>query len=115
MEGVHANIRRRTPVGYVRSPTMRQLARLSPWRNTYVTQGIKMKVKVASTPRTRLLAPATAESQRILTPEALNFVARLHSEFGSRRLDLLEQRQLRWRLLQSGKRQLEFAIQGPAL
>jgi malate synthase len=57
----------------------------------------------------------TRESQRVLTSEALAFVAQLHAEFGARRQDLLRQRKERWLRLQGGNERLEFATSGPAL
>ena len=53
--------------------------------------------------------PRTAESERVLTPEALAFIARLHAEFGEQRLALLRQRKERWEALQSGALSLDFA------
>src|SRR6267143_1907299 len=57
----------------------------------------------------------TSESARVLTPDALAFVGRLHSEFGARRLELLRRRKERWESLQSGATRLDFATTGPAL
>ncbi|MEO8038692.1 MAG: malate synthase A [Betaproteobacteria bacterium] len=42
-----------------------------------------------------VLAPVTAEFAQILTPEAIDFVARLHRAFNPRRLELLERRKVR--------------------
>jgi len=55
------------------------------------------------------------ESGRILTPESLAFLGRLHAEFGDRRLDLLRTRKERWKALQRGTISLTFASHGPAL
>ena len=57
----------------------------------------------------------TRESKRVLTPEALEFVGRLHAEFAPRRRELLQRRKDRWERLQSGAERLEFAASGPAL
>jgi malate synthase len=46
----------------------------------------------------------TAESARVLTPEALAFVARLQRAFGARRRDLLAERDERRRSLDAGER-----------
>ncbi|HET9453612.1 MAG TPA: malate synthase A [Gemmatimonadaceae bacterium] len=56
--------------------------------------------------------PATRESHRVLTPDALAFVGRLHAEFADRRLELLRRRQERWEELRAG-RPLAFG-DGPA-
>jgi malate synthase len=53
----------------------------------------------------------TADSDRVLTPDALTFLDRLHREFASRRLELLERRAERWEALQSGST-LRF-VDGP--
>ena len=55
----------------------------------------------------------TAESRRVLTPDALEFVGRLHAEFADRRADLLRQRRERWERLQSGER-LDFVSHAQA-
>jgi malate synthase len=52
--------------------------------------------------------PRLAESDRVLTPDALGFLGRLHAEFGERRLELLRQRQERAGALQRGTLRLEF-------
>jgi malate synthase len=49
-----------------------------------------------------ITGPRTAESSRVLTPDALDFVARLHAEFGERRLELLRRRRERWESLRAG-------------
>src|SRR3954471_17944402 len=49
----------------------------------------------AVTPTISIVGPRTRFSDRILTPEALDFVARLQHEFGGRRLELLERRKAR--------------------
>jgi malate synthase len=46
--------------------------------------------------------PGTAESGRVLTPAALDFIGTLHAEFGARRLELLRRRQERWTSLADG-------------
>jgi malate synthase len=48
------------------------------------------------------------ESDRVLTPEALAFLGRLHAEFADRRHELLQRRKDRWEALQSGAATLEF-------
>jgi malate synthase len=62
-----------------------------------------------------IIASRTTESGRVLTPEALAFVGRLHSEFDARRRELLGRRAERWESLQSGATRLDFATTGPAL
>src|SRR5687768_16303171 len=89
------------------------MARLSPealdgsWRTLDMT--------VAASSNARIVGSATAESGRVLTPDALAFIARLHAEFADRRLDLLRQRADRWQSIQSGEASLTFATSGPAL
>ena len=61
----------------------------------------------------RVLGSPTTESGRVLTPEALNFVARLHAEFADRRRDLLRLRKDRWAALSSGDT-LDFPETGAA-
>ena len=56
--------------------------------------------------------PRTVDSERVLTPDALTFLDRLHREFASRRLELLERRVERWEELQSGAASLRF-VDGP--
>src|SRR2546427_612398 len=48
-------------------------------------------------------APALSEAARVLTPEALSFVAKLHRAFESRRQDLLALRAARQREFDAGK------------
>ena len=55
----------------------------------------------------------TAESARVLTPDALSFLGKLHREFADRRDALLQQRLERWEALQSGSTSLSF-VDGPA-
>ncbi|HEX7020170.1 MAG TPA: malate synthase A [Gemmatimonadaceae bacterium] len=50
-----------------------------------------------------VLGAPTAFSQRILTPDALDFVTRLHREFNPRREDLLRARSARWLRLTAGE------------
>ena len=57
--------------------------------------------------------PPTTASARVLTPDALNFLGRLHREFADRRADLLRRRQERWEALQGDTAPLRF-IDGPA-
>src|SRR5437762_2748005 len=54
-----------------------------------------------------IVGPRTRYSDRILTPEALEFVARLQHEFGARRNELLERRRTRLASLMAGER-LDF-------
>ena len=61
----------------------------------------------------RVTGGRTRESDRVLTADALAFVARLHAEFADRRSDLLRKRVERWEALRSGKG-LSFATGGPA-
>ena len=57
--------------------------------------------------------PTISGSKQVLTPAALDFVARLHAEFGGRRRELLEQRRARWESLRDGGT-LTFPGDGPA-
>ncbi|MCC6213065.1 MAG: malate synthase A, partial [Burkholderiales bacterium] len=50
----------------------------------------------------RISAPISAEFARILTPEALAFVARLHRQFESRRQELLARRAARQKEFDAG-------------
>ncbi|WP_034273642.1 malate synthase A [Haloechinothrix halophila] len=55
------------------------------------------------------VSPSTSErSDEILTPAALEFVARLDNEFAGRRRELLDERRVRKDELNSGERQLDF-------
>jgi malate synthase len=63
----------------------------------------------------KVVGSPSRESGRVLTPDALAFLARLHAEFGDRRRELLRRRKERWEALQSGATRLEFATSGPAL
>ncbi|HEU4995567.1 MAG TPA: malate synthase A [Gemmatimonadaceae bacterium] len=63
----------------------------------------------------QVLGPRTAESDRVLTPEALAFVGQLHAEFADRRQELLARREARWLRLDSGQETLQLATAGPAL
>jgi malate synthase len=49
-----------------------------------------------------VLAEGTPEAERVLTPEALQFVARLHREFNPRREELLARREERQREIEAG-------------
>ena len=49
-----------------------------------------------------ITGPRTAESGRVLTNDALDFVARLHAEFAERRVELLRKRRERWETLRDG-------------
>jgi malate synthase len=55
-----------------------------------------------------VVGPRTRESERVLTPEALAFVERLHQEFADRRLQLLRERQERSQRLERGELTLTF-------
>jgi malate synthase len=55
-----------------------------------------------------VVGPPTSESGRVLTPDALAFIGRLHAEFADRRRELLTQRRTRWDALQSGGAKLDF-------
>jgi malate synthase len=63
----------------------------------------------------RVTGATTAESGRVLTPEALTFIGELHAEFAERRLELLQRRVERWNAIQRGEDSLRFADSGPAL
>src|SRR5207248_2077831 len=67
-----------------------------------------------ASPLLRVTGGPTSESRRVLTPDALAFVARLDAEFGERRLELLRRRTERWQRMQHGKETLGFARGGPA-
>jgi malate synthase len=69
---------------------------------------------VATSSKVRVGGPATGHSARVLTPAALEFIGRLHAEFGERRLELLRRRADRWQALQRGDAELEFPADGPA-
>jgi malate synthase len=62
----------------------------------------------------RVIGPATTDSHRVLTPEALAFLGRLHAEFAGRRRELLARRHARWAALDRGAETLRFADAGPA-
>src|ERR1043166_4087001 len=49
-----------------------------------------------------LIGAAAAASQRVLTPEALDFVARLHRRLNPTRQRLLQRRAERWERIQAG-------------
>ena len=72
-----------------------------------------MTVTAASHPR--VLGPRTPDAERVLTPDALAFLGRLHGEFAQRRRDLLARRKERWSQLEAGTASLAFATSGPAL
>jgi malate synthase len=55
-------------------------------------------------PSPEVTGAPTRESARVLTPEALAFVARLHGEFGDRRAELLRRRLTRWNEMRGGAR-----------
>ena len=57
--------------------------------------------------------PHTADSSRVLTSDALDFVGRLHAEFAAPRRQLLERRRRRWESLRDGGT-LTFPDAGPA-
>jgi malate synthase len=54
-----------------------------------------------------IVGPETQFSARVLTAEALEFVAALQREFGETRIELLARRQQRWKEIQAG-RSLDF-------
>jgi malate synthase len=66
-----------------------------------------------SSSKIRVLEPVAEESRRVLTAEALEFVARLQLQFGNRRQQLLQRRSDRWHALKSGQ-PLTFPADGPA-
>ena len=53
--------------------------------------------------RARVTGPTQPDSERVLTPEALEFVARLHEEFEGRRRELLEARERRQAAIRGGE------------
>jgi malate synthase len=55
-----------------------------------------------ATDRVEVLGPATDDTSRVLTPHALEFVVRLHHEFGKRRRALLERRAERRAAIDAG-------------
>jgi malate synthase len=65
--------------------------------------------------RVAITGPSTSQSGRVLTPDALTFLGRLHREFGERRLALLDRRKARWESLQNGRETLAFPQAGAAL
>ncbi|MEX2155147.1 MAG: malate synthase A [Gemmatimonadaceae bacterium] len=71
---------------------------------------------VTTSSNVRVTGSPTSESARVLTPDALRFLAGLHREFGDRRVELLRRRADRWNALQSGDASLRFAAagEGPA-
>jgi len=58
---------------------------------------------MASTEQVHLKGPAEGRAAEVLTPEALDFVARLQREFGERRLELLRARDERQLRLDAGE------------
>ena len=64
---------------------------------------------------TRILGPRTPEFDRVLTPDAVKFVERLHAQFADRRIELLRRRAERSQALRDGREQLAFATSGAAL
>jgi len=62
----------------------------------------------------RVVGPRTDDSRRVLTPEALAFVGRLHAEFADRRRELLARRRERSSAVLEGRETLTFAEGGPA-
>ena len=65
--------------------------------------------------QTRITGKRTSALDRVLTPDALQFVERLHQEFGARRVELLQRRADRSKALRDGTETLAFATSGPAL
>jgi malate synthase len=60
----------------------------------------------------RVLGPDVVGSQRVLTPDALAFIGRLHDEFGRRRSELLQRRIQRWEAIEGGSEALAFSPAG---
>ncbi len=58
---------------------------------------------MASADQPQLKGPVSGRAAEVLTPEALRFVAKLHREFGSRRLELLRLRDERQARLDAGE------------
>lgn len=80
------------------------VARVSP-----VTGRVHTPHMTATAPSDlQVTGPRTTGSDRVLTPEALRLIGRLHAEFDGRRLALLARRRERWDALQRGER-LRFA------
>jgi malate synthase len=67
-----------------------------------------------ASPTVTVVGPRTADSDRVLTPDALAFLGRLHAEFAGRRQTLLQKRKERWDALQAGTASLTFATGGAA-
>src|SRR6476469_8229872 len=63
----------------------------------------RMCMATTVTPTLTIVGPRTDYSDRILTPDALDFVGRLHREFGGRRESLLARRKERMASLMGGK------------
>lgn len=61
----------------------------------------------ATTSRLKIIGEQNAQTQEILTPEALDFVLSLHDKFDVRRRELLEKRQERQKRLDAGEK-LDF-------
>ena len=58
---------------------------------------------MATTGQVEVKGPATTRGREVLSAEALEFVARLHREFGARRLELLRQRDERQKRIEAGE------------
>ena len=67
-----------------------------------------------ASPDVRVVGSRTDDSERVLTPDALAFVGRLHVEFGARRRELLARRTERAAAIQQGTARLDFAKDGLA-
>jgi malate synthase len=89
------------------------MARVSPVapENTHPSQ----HMTTAASPDVRVTGNPTPDSERVLTPDALAFIGRLHAGFGARRRELLERRRERAAEIQRGSSRLDFASSGPAL
>jgi malate synthase len=62
-----------------------------------------MSSAVEAAPGVEVRGPQVPQSERVLTPEALEFVAKLQREFGARREELLAKREERKKLLDAGE------------
>ncbi|WP_374939888.1 malate synthase A [Planococcus sp. CP5-4] len=64
-------------------------------------------IRVLTKSNVQITGEAVPGMEEILTPEALEFIEKLHTRFDNRRIELLEKRQVRQKELDSGKK-LDF-------
>jgi malate synthase len=62
-----------------------------------------MSIAVEAVPGVEVRGPQVPQSESVLTPDALEFVAKLQREFGARREELLAKREERKKLLDAGE------------